>query len=138
MKTLYLFLSIYSVGCLISGQIEKCLYIVKKAYSLGSTLWTFLSVVCVYCLRENHLSDMWLRFMLFSISGRLLFAGYNDYTVNVWDTLKCVRLCVLYGHDNRVSCLKVSPDGTALCTGSWDFTLRVGKSFVYCIVSNYR
>ncbi|KAL3199187.1 hypothetical protein MRX96_014141 [Rhipicephalus microplus] len=61
----------------------------------------------------------------FSVSGRLLFGGYNDYTVNVWDTLKCVRLSILYGHENRVTCLKVSPDGTALSTGSWDFTLRV-------------
>lgn len=61
----------------------------------------------------------------FSVSGRLLFAGYNDYTVNVWDTLKCVRVCLLYGHENRVSCLQVSPDGTALSTGSWDCTLRV-------------
>lgn len=61
----------------------------------------------------------------FIISGRLLFAGYNDYTVNVWDTLKCVRLCVLYGHENRVTCIRVSPDGTALGTASWDFSLRV-------------
>lgn len=61
----------------------------------------------------------------FSVSGRLLFAGYNDYTVNVWDTLKCARVCLLYGHENRVSCLQVSPDGTALSTGSWDYTLRV-------------
>lgn len=57
--------------------------------------------------------------------GRLLFAGYNDYTVNVWDSLKCVRVTLLYGHENRVSCLQVSPDGTALSTGSWDYTLRV-------------
>lgn len=61
----------------------------------------------------------------FFFPGRLLFAGYNDYTVNVWDSLKCVRLSILYGHENRVTCLKVSPDGTALSTGSWDFTLRV-------------
>ncbi|XP_077257041.1 guanine nucleotide-binding protein subunit beta-5 isoform X1 [Temnothorax americanus] len=60
-----------------------------------------------------------------SVSGRLLFAGYNDYTVNVWDTLKCQRVALLYGHENRVSCLRVSPDGTALSTGSWDATLRV-------------
>lgn len=59
------------------------------------------------------------------VSGRLLFAGYNDYTVNVWDTLKAQRVCLLYGHENKVSCLQVSPDGTALSTGSWDFTLRV-------------
>ncbi|XP_063225187.1 guanine nucleotide-binding protein subunit beta-5a isoform X1 [Bacillus rossius redtenbacheri] len=61
----------------------------------------------------------------FSVSGRLLFAGYNDYTINVWDSLKCVRVSLLYGHENRVSCLQVSPDGTALSTGSWDYTLRV-------------
>ncbi|KAL8582275.1 Guanine nucleotide-binding protein subunit beta-5a [Nucella lapillus] len=61
----------------------------------------------------------------FSVSGRLLFGGYNDYTVNIWDTLKGTRATTLYGHDNRVSCLRISPDGTALCTGSWDFTLRV-------------
>ncbi|KAI2798584.1 guanine nucleotide binding protein (G protein), beta 5 [Blomia tropicalis] len=61
----------------------------------------------------------------FSISGRLLFAGYNDYTINVWDTLSCVRSTVLYGHENRVTCARVSPDGTALATASWDFTLRI-------------
>ena len=31
---------------------------------------------------------------------------------------------MLYGHENRVSCLRMSPDGAALCTGSWDYTLR--------------
>ncbi|CAG0914349.1 unnamed protein product [Notodromas monacha] len=61
----------------------------------------------------------------FSLSGRLLFAGYNDYTVGVWDTLKVTRLTALYGHENRVSCLKMSPDGTAFCTGSWDTNLKV-------------
>ncbi|XP_046918975.2 guanine nucleotide-binding protein subunit beta-5 [Dermatophagoides farinae] len=61
----------------------------------------------------------------FSISGRLLFAGYNDYTINVWDTLKCQRLCVLYGHENRVTCVRVSTDGTALASSSWDFSLKI-------------
>ncbi|XP_022100869.1 guanine nucleotide-binding protein subunit beta-5a-like [Acanthaster planci] len=61
----------------------------------------------------------------FSLSGRLLFVGYNDYSVNIWDTLKGLRLTMLYGHENRISCLRTSPDGTALCTGSWDYTLRI-------------
>ncbi|KAJ3597017.1 hypothetical protein NHX12_003417 [Muraenolepis orangiensis] len=61
----------------------------------------------------------------FSLSGRLLFAGYNDYTINVWDVLKGTRVSILFGHENRVSTLRVSPDGTAFCTGSWDHTLRV-------------
>ena len=39
--------------------------------------------------------------------GRILFAGYNDYAVNIWDTLKCHRIAMLYGHENRVSSLKV-------------------------------
>lgn len=67
---------------------------------------------------------------LIYFTGRLLFAGYNDYTVNIWDSLKCVRVSLLYGHENRVSCLQVSPDGTALSTGSWDYTLRV-NNFIY-------
>jgi len=61
----------------------------------------------------------------FSISGRILFGGYDDWTCNVWDTLKGERVGVLTGHENRVSCLGVSVDGMALCTGSWDSTLRV-------------
>lgn len=64
----------------------------------------------------------------FSISGRILFGGYDDWTCNVWDTLKGERVGVLTGHENRVSCLGVSSDGMALCTGSWDSTLRVRDS----------
>ena len=61
----------------------------------------------------------------FSASGRILFAGYDDFNCNVWDTLKGERVGVLTGHENRVSCLGVSSDGMALCTGSWDSTLKV-------------
>ncbi|CAK9784246.1 putative mating factor receptor-coupled G protein [Cutaneotrichosporon oleaginosum] len=61
----------------------------------------------------------------FSISGRVLFAGYDDYNCNAWDTLKGERIGVLSGHDNRVSCLGMSGDGIALCTGSWDSLLKV-------------
>lgn len=61
----------------------------------------------------------------FSNSGRVLFAGYDDYNCNVWDTLKGERIGVLSGHDNRISTLGVSGDGIALCTGSWDSLLKV-------------
>ncbi|VDO71849.1 unnamed protein product [Onchocerca flexuosa] len=70
----------------------------------------------------------------FSLSGRILFAGYGDYRVGIWDSLKCVRHSVLYGHENRISCLRTSPDGTAICTASWDCTIRVSffllKSYI--------
>jgi guanine nucleotide-binding protein G(I)/G(S)/G(T) subunit beta-1 len=61
----------------------------------------------------------------FSGSGRLLFAGYDDFNCSVWDVLKGDRVGILAGHENRVSCLGVNNDGTALCTGSWDTTLKV-------------
>lgn len=60
-----------------------------------------------------------------AVLGRLLFAGYNDYTISLWDVLKGTRALVLYGHENRISCLRTSPDGTGICTASWDTTLRV-------------
>ena len=69
--------------------------------------------------------------------GRLLFGGYNDHTVNVWDVLKGNRVYILYAHENRVSCLGVSPDGTALCTGSWDNTLKVSLVVILFVLILY-
>ncbi|KIJ53713.1 hypothetical protein M422DRAFT_154579 [Sphaerobolus stellatus SS14] len=60
----------------------------------------------------------------FSHSGRLLFGGYEDWRCNIWDALKNEHVGVL-NHENRISSLGVSPDGTALCTASWDSTLKV-------------
>lgn len=62
----------------------------------------------------------------FSRSGRLLFAGYDDYVVHVWDTAFPDKPhAKLTGHDDRVSCLGVTPDGNAMCTGSWDTVLKI-------------
>lgn len=61
----------------------------------------------------------------FSRSGRLLLAGYDDFNCNIWDSLKCERVGVLSGHDNRVSCLGVTSDGMAIATGSWDSFLKI-------------
>lgn len=61
----------------------------------------------------------------FSRSGRLLLAGYDDFNCNIWDAMKGDRAGVLAGHDNRVSCLGVSDDGMAVCTGSWDSFLKI-------------
>ncbi|KAM3176183.1 hypothetical protein ACTXT7_007018 [Hymenolepis weldensis] len=51
------------------------------------------------------------------------------------------RPCVLAGHDNRVSCLGVSEDGMAVCTGSWDSTttsdrLICGASYLSLMLQN--
>lgn len=84
--------------------------------------------------------------MATSVSGRLLFAGYDDFEckvslillvaaqaiplertskwltriIQVWDITRGEKVGSLVGHENRVSCLGVSNDGTSLCTGSWD------------------
>mmetsp|Transcript_9068 Transcript_9068/g.23004 ORF Transcript_9068/g.23004 Transcript_9068/m.23004 type:complete len:260 (+) Transcript_9068:583-1362(+) len=65
----------------------------------------------------------------FSRSGRILFAGYDDFNSYCWDVtcdgMTSHPLWVLSGHDNRVSCLGVCPTGECLCTGSWDTLLKV-------------
>jgi len=61
----------------------------------------------------------------FSKTGKLLFAGYDDYNCYVWDTQLGQLVDQLIGHDNRVSCLGVTDDGKALCTGSWDTLLKI-------------
>jgi len=61
----------------------------------------------------------------FSRTGKMLFAGYDDYNCYVWDTQLGQLVDQLIGHDNRVSCLGISEDGKALCTGSWDTLLKV-------------
>ena len=66
----------------------------------------------------------------FSSSGRLLFAGYDDNNCYAWDTLgdgKMYSFQLPAPHENRVSCVGVSPKGDALCTGSWDTTLKVSS-----------
>ncbi|KAI6652120.1 guanine nucleotide-binding protein (G protein), subunit beta [Oopsacas minuta] len=61
----------------------------------------------------------------FSLSGRLLFTGYNDGIIIIWDVLKSVRVGLLTGHQKRVSCLGVPPNGLALCSGSYDMQLKI-------------
>ncbi|KAK0583426.1 hypothetical protein LWI29_036872 [Acer saccharum] len=65
----------------------------------------------------------------FSISGRLLFAGYSNGDCYVWDTLLAKVVLNLgslqNSHEGRISCLGLSADGSALCTGSWDTNLKI-------------
>lgn len=49
--------------------------------------------------------------MIGILNFRLLFAGYDDFNCNVWDSMRQERAGVLAGHDNRVSCLGVTEDG---------------------------
>jgi len=62
----------------------------------------------------------------FSSSGRYLFTGLDDNHVNVFDSLTGKRAWQFDGgHEQRISCLAVNSDGSAVCTGSWDNNLKV-------------
>jgi len=61
----------------------------------------------------------------FSKTGRFLFASDDETMVHVWDTLHASRVADLGPHELRVSCVQVSPDGQALCTASWDTTIKI-------------
>jgi guanine nucleotide-binding protein G(I)/G(S)/G(T) subunit beta-1 len=64
----------------------------------------------------------------FSASGRLLFAGYDDFRAYAWETLTEnpeAPVQMLEYHQNKVSCLGINAAGQALVTGSWDTELSV-------------
>ena len=103
-----------------------------KALNVSALLSALRLVVMVLCLFLQELSVYshdniicGITSVSFSKTGRLLLAGYDDFNCNVWDTLKSERAGVLAGHDNRVSCLGVTDDGMAVCTGSWDSFLKI-------------
>eukprot|EP01083_Nonionella_stella_P074976 203542_1 len=61
----------------------------------------------------------------FSQSGNYIFAGYDDNTLFVWNTLTGKVEQQIQGHTNRISSVCVSGDGRAVCTGSWDTFVRI-------------
>ncbi|KAL8151333.1 hypothetical protein V2J09_021141 [Rumex salicifolius] len=81
----------------------------------------------VYRPSENELHQV--TSIAFSISGRLLIAGYSSGACYVWDTLLAKEVLNLGSlqntHEGRISCLGLSPDGSALCTGSYDRNLKI-------------
>jgi guanine nucleotide-binding protein G(I)/G(S)/G(T) subunit beta-1 len=56
----------------------------------------------------------------FSRSGKLLFVGYDDGVVRVWDTVTCTIQTDFLAAEKRVTALEVSPDGFALATADWE------------------
>jgi len=61
----------------------------------------------------------------FSKTGRFLFASDDETMDHTWDTLYGTRVADLGPHELRVSSVQVSPDGQALCTASWDTTIKI-------------
>jgi guanine nucleotide-binding protein G(I)/G(S)/G(T) subunit beta-1 len=64
----------------------------------------------------------------FSRSGRVFFGGHADSNVLAWDVLSdkaAPTFTLQAAHEQHVSCIGVNPKGDALCTGSWDATLKI-------------
>eukprot|EP00475_Leptophrys_vorax_P014366 TRINITY_DN2074_c0_g1_i5.p1 TRINITY_DN2074_c0_g1~~TRINITY_DN2074_c0_g1_i5.p1 ORF type:complete len:337 (+),score=32.47 TRINITY_DN2074_c0_g1_i5:966-1976(+) len=61
----------------------------------------------------------------FSRSGKLLFVGYDDGAVRVWDTMSCTIQTDFLAAEKRVTALEVSPDGFALATADWEGTVHL-------------
>lgn len=77
------------------------------------------------CTYSNDSLSGGVTSVAFSLSGRILFASYDDGNVWGWDALKATRVYNLNEHSNRVSCLGISYDGMGLCTASWDSQLKI-------------
>lgn len=60
-----------------------------------------------------------------SKTGRFVFGGCDDYTCRAWDTVTGDLLQTISGHEGKVSCIGMAENGSALCTASWDTTIRV-------------
>ena len=62
----------------------------------------------------------------FSSSGMFLFVAYDNGDFCQWDTMRGERISIQSSaHDERISALEVAPDGSAICTASWDSMLKV-------------
>lgn len=61
----------------------------------------------------------------FTHTGTHIIASYDAGGCILWETLTGQKVTNLEGHENRVSCVGISSDGKALCTGSWDMMLRI-------------
>jgi guanine nucleotide-binding protein G(I)/G(S)/G(T) subunit beta-1 len=63
----------------------------------------------------------------FSNSGRYLVAAYDDGACRAWDTTDTNQVPVqeLQSHGRKATCIRVSPDGSALISSGWDEVLKL-------------
>jgi len=88
---------------------------------------------CLFDLRSNqqlmkYKSDVVkspVSNLVFSLSGRLLFTGYEDSEIRLWDALKGTFVGVLRGHASMITRLAVTPDGKGLASSSFDTTIKI-------------
>lgn len=83
--------------------------------------------VGTYAGVDNNAGEGGLTSCSFSKSGRILFAGNSNASLVAWDLLSSSEPAFVFAaaHDKYVSDVGVNPQGDALCTASWDTTLKI-------------
>lgn len=61
----------------------------------------------------------------FSKSGRLIYSCYSDFGCIIWDTLKQEIVGAIDGQLNKITQVRVSPDGVGICTTGRDSTIKI-------------
>lgn len=56
---------------------------------------------------------------------RVISTGYDDATCMMWDTALEAPIDAFSPHADKITSLRVSGDGSALCSTSWDHTLKI-------------
>ena len=110
-----------------------------KAFASGSDdgtvrLWDLRCARELAVLSEGSRASSGITSLAISKSGGLLFAGQGDYNCSVWNTLEPNRSQTPYTlisgnkrhtHESRISTVSIAPDGSAVCTGSWDNSVKI-------------
>ena len=73
----------------------------------------------------SRLSENGICNVLFSSDGRLIVGRHGLTTICVWDSATGVLRRVLRGHEDRITGISISPDGTRIASAAWDKTIRV-------------
>jgi WD40 repeat protein len=74
-------------------------------------------------LDDRHTQPV--RTAVFSLDGKILVTGGEDWGVRLWDTATWEELPRFKGHSGAITRLAYSPDGRTLVTASRDSTLRL-------------
>jgi len=110
------------------GFFPECSFgFVSASDDRACRLWDIRSDQCIAIYSDDYIKSGSTSVTL-SKSGRILIAGYDDYICHAWDLLREERVGMLSAHDGRISGVKVSPDGVAIATCSWDTTCLIWTS----------
>jgi WD40 repeat protein len=110
----------FTICCTLSPHFSYAVLLVSL---LSPALYSF----ALSCVPTISISPLQFSFPLSSfIFFRLSFHHNLSLFSHLVSSSLVFHLVSLFtGHENRVSCLGVSPSGDALCTGSWDALLKI-------------